>query len=31
MTGNVQVAKDHPPLGRDLAIPDILADETIVP
>ena len=31
MTGNVQVAKDHLPLGRDLTIPDELTDETLRP
>ena len=31
MTGNVQVAKDHLPLGRDLTIPDVLTDDTLAP
>ena len=31
MTGNVQVAKDHLPLGRDLIVPDVLTDETLAP
>ena len=30
-TGNVQVAKDHLPLGRDLTIPDVITEETLAP
>ena len=28
-TGNVQVAKDHLPLGRDMVVPDELNDATL--
>lgn len=31
MTGNVQVAKDHLPLGRDMVVPDDLSDESLAP
>ncbi|TBU24239.1 FMN-linked oxidoreductase [Dichomitus squalens] len=31
MTGNIQVAKDHLPLGRDLVVPDALSEETLAP
>ncbi|RDX42552.1 FMN-linked oxidoreductase [Lentinus brumalis] len=31
ITGNVQVAKDHLPLGRDMIVPDVLTDETLAP
>ena len=31
MTGNVQVAKDHLPLGRDMIVPDELNDVTLAP